>query len=291
MFGIKLWSQFAVFRDPLTVTQNLSFPIPPKTTIGGMLAAILGIDYSEYFADEEFFEFGYSLVLQKPVRKRSFAQNYVADYTKESETKHSSMGNLSNAFTKIDKLTEEKENLERKSELNESEKKKLRTLEKKLEKENSDITKKLQTAEDKLKAKFVKPKPIFREILLSPEYLVFIKGFKYNEKALEYLKKHYSEFQFYMGNSEFAANYQFVDCSETPGELEKLDSFTAHPENIFFESGKKYTNIFAATKAVNNREYREYKNLVFSDSELKLKKQVKGSIVTSTLGDFHCEFV
>ena len=49
MFCFKLWSQFGVFRDPLTITQNMTFPIPPKTTVGGMLAAILGIDYNELF--------------------------------------------------------------------------------------------------------------------------------------------------------------------------------------------------------------------------------------------------
>lgn len=87
MFCFKLWSRFGAFRDPLTITQNLTFPIPPKTTVGGILAAVLGIDYSDYFNDPDYFDFFYSLVLARPIRKKSLAQNYVSKYTVKSETK------------------------------------------------------------------------------------------------------------------------------------------------------------------------------------------------------------
>jgi len=73
MIAFKLWSNFGVFRDPLTITQNITFSIPPKTTIGGMLAAILGIDYNDYFQDETYFDFQYSVVLLSTIRKKSFA--------------------------------------------------------------------------------------------------------------------------------------------------------------------------------------------------------------------------
>jgi len=47
-------------RDPITISQNLSLPLPPKTTIGGMMASILGIN--NYFEDEEYFDFAYSCI-------------------------------------------------------------------------------------------------------------------------------------------------------------------------------------------------------------------------------------
>ncbi len=72
MFGFKLWGDFAVFREPLAITQNITFIIPPKTTIGGMLAAILVIDDDDGFSDEDFFDFKYSLILDKEIRKKKF---------------------------------------------------------------------------------------------------------------------------------------------------------------------------------------------------------------------------
>ncbi len=94
MFGFRIWGKFAAFRDPLTITQNLSLPIPPKTTVGGIMAAILGIDYNDYFEDEDFFQFEYSLILTKPVRKKSFVQNYIGDYTGISATKCNTIATL-----------------------------------------------------------------------------------------------------------------------------------------------------------------------------------------------------
>ena len=91
MFGFTLRAGFGAFRDPLTITQNMTFSIPPKTTVGGMLAAVLGLDYKDWFGDDGFFDFGYSLVLPNPVRKKSFAQNYVMDYTKISGVRFDSM--------------------------------------------------------------------------------------------------------------------------------------------------------------------------------------------------------
>lgn len=291
MFGIKLWSRFAVFRDPLTITQNLTFPIPPKTTIGGMLAAVLGIEYKDYFADETYFNFGYSLVLQKPIRKRSFAQNYVADYTHKSETRHNAMKEFAIATSRYAKLVNERNQLESKKLLNDKEKKKLNNIEGKISDQKNKLTAKQKAAFEKNKAGFVEPKPIYREILLSPEYLIFIKNFKYEEKAITFLQNHYSEFQLYMGNSEFAANYTFIECTGKPDELKILDSFTAHPDQVMFEAGKKYTNIFAATKTTGDREYRDYRNLVFSDSKLNLNDPVNGLIVTTGSEEYCCEFI
>ena len=80
MFAFEIWGKFASFRDPFTISQNISLPIPPKTTVAGMLASILGVE--EYLEKSEFSSFDYSVVALNPIRKKSFSQNYINDYTK-----------------------------------------------------------------------------------------------------------------------------------------------------------------------------------------------------------------
>lgn len=252
MFCFKLWSRFGAFRDPLTITQNLSFPIPPKTTVGGMLAGILGLDYREYFGDPGYFGFRYSLVLTKPVRKKSFAQNYVADYTKKSEKKSRLVaagagGNAS--ATARDRCIRE------------------------------------------FTAGFRSPKPIFRELLMSPEYLVFIRDFKYEKRIVPLLKAHETGFALYMGNSEFPANYEFMETSHEERASDTLDSFTANATEILFEEKKKYTNVFMALRAVGEREYRDYNSLVICDKPIRLTQAKTVCTVTTDKGGFNCEFV
>jgi CRISPR-associated protein Cas5h len=50
MFAFEIWGKFASFRDPFTISQNISLPIPPKTTVAGMMASILGVE--NYFDDD-----------------------------------------------------------------------------------------------------------------------------------------------------------------------------------------------------------------------------------------------
>src|SRR4030042_3449114 len=141
MIGFKLWGHFAAFRDPITITQNLTLPIPPKTTIGGLMAAVLGIDYNDYFNDNRYFDFQYSLISLNPIRKKSFAQNYIEDYTKKRSGQ------------KLDSMY--------KFYLNNNDKKLFDLL------------------NLKFSEKFTKPKPIYRELLINPSFLIFIKDYKY----------------------------------------------------------------------------------------------------------------
>jgi len=79
MFAFEIWGKFASFRDPFTISQNISLPIPPKSTVAGMLASVLGVE--EYLQKSEFNSFDYSVVALNPIRKKSFSQNYINDYT------------------------------------------------------------------------------------------------------------------------------------------------------------------------------------------------------------------
>lgn len=290
MFGLKLWGRFAAFRDPLTITQNLTLPIPPKTTIGGILAAILGIDYNDYFTDEDFFQFKYSVVLTKPVRKKNFAQNYIADYTKISANKFDMMKNYFKAKSDLQKLYDEKNNLLSQDTLSKTNEQKFSTISNKIERVKEELALKSTKYHSFIKTSFAKPKPIFRELLIDPEYIVFTNGFKYEDDIVDLLKNHYSSYSLYLGNTEFAANFKKISCVPEKKSLIKLDSFTAHPEKIKFEPGKKYTNLYAATRVINEREYRDYKKIIICDREILLKDEIEGYIIKTEKRDYNCEF-
>lgn len=248
MFAFKLWSRFGAFRDPITITQNITLPIPPKTAVGGIIAAILGLDYNECFTDEDYFSFGYSLILNSHIRKKSFAQNYVEDYTKNSTKIQNQIAKVIKNFTNDCK-------------------------------EEFKIT------------RFQKPKPIFRELLIDPQYLIFINNFKYEAEITKLMKSHNSVFHLYMGNTEFAANYEYVPCSGEKYNFDVLDSFTAKPQNIVFESGIKYTKMYAATKTYGSRQYTDYKSIVVADDRISLKNKIEGYSIETNLGKYNCEFI
>ena len=138
MFGFKLRGNFATFRDPLTITHNLTLPIPPKTTTGGIMAAILGIDYNDYFKDDEYFDFQYSLITQKLIRKKSFAQNYIADYTDRSAKKLDVMIDYYSTKKNLMELTDERGKLLFIKNPTKVEEKKTIAIEKKIEKVKRD---------------------------------------------------------------------------------------------------------------------------------------------------------
>lgn len=281
MFGFKLWGRFGSFRDPITITQNMTFSIPPKTTVGGMLASILGIDYNDYFNDNEYFDFGYSLVLKNPVRKKSFSQNYIMDYTEKSLSRLNLMLDIRDNNQKLLLHEKQKKYLESK----ELRGNKITTTTEKLNK-SIDVWK------EKSARRFTKAKPIYRELLIDPSFYIFINKFKHEDKIIELMKKHLSEFSLYMGNSEFAANYQFIDCHKyEKKEIMGLDSFTGNPGKIKFEPGKKYTNIYAATRTTGSREYRDYKSMVVCDKKLILSSAIDGYSLNTDIGDFNCEFI
>lgn len=272
MFAFKLWSRFGVFRDPITITQNVTLSIPPKTTIGGMLAAILGMDYNVYFENSKYFDFGYSLVLNNPIRKQSFTQNYIEDYTVKSHLKHDAIRKILKKSNEFDDFISDED-------------------EKIVQKQDS-FRKEFAKFNEKMNKKMPKPKPIKRELLLNPSYLIFIKDYMFEEEIIEQLKSHNTGFALYMGNSEFPANYEFLDCqySKEP-QLLSVDSFTKFQENIRFESGKKYTTIYAATKTIKGRKYRDFKKVTISDKSVSFEKPIDGCIVQTSEGEYNCDFI
>jgi len=292
MFGFKLWGRFGSFRDPITITQNMTFSIPPKTTVGGMLASILGIDYNDYFNDNEYFDFGYSLVLKNPVRKKSFSQNYIMDYTEKSLSRLNLMLDIRDNNQKLLLHEKQKKDLESKELPTNAEEKKIKSLEKKAVTTKERLNKAINNWREKRSERFAEAKPIYRELLIDPSFYIFINKFRYKDKIVELMKEHLSEFPLYMGNSEFAANYQFIDCHKyEKKKIMELDSFTGSLEKIKFEPGKKYTNVYAATRTTGSREYRDYKSMVVCDKKIILSSAIEGHSLYTDMGDFNCEFI
>ena len=162
MFAFKIWGKFACFKDPLSISQNITLPLPPKTAVGGMLAALLGVD--DYLSDDDFMDFRYSVVLDGAISKKTFSQNYINDYTKKTKTHLNSLKNLD-----------------------------------------------MQKISNGLRDKSAPQKPINRELLIDPKYTIFIDEFKFENEAIDSLKNRISKFPFYLGNSEFAGNFEFVE--------------------------------------------------------------------------------
>lgn len=307
MFVFKIWGSFASFRDPLTISQNLSLALPPKTTVGGMMASILGIE--NYFDDESYFDFDYSCIALKDVRKKSFSQNYIEKYTSKVGTKISTYETAIKKYRDVEKahqnllaLKEEKSKLLEQENLKKAQITKLEKLPTRIYKQLKIINKKckvlskeIEKLNKKLNETFTKPKPTNRELLLNPSYLVTINNFKYENEIITLLKKHASVFPFYLGNSEFSGNFEYIESKIVSQTIDKVDSFTTHAENIEFSFEQKYSNMTIPLSTVQNRQYKKFRKIVFSDKPIKFKEPIDGVCIEVKLNNelikFSCDFV
>ena len=227
MFAFKIWGKFACFRDPLSISQNITLPLPPKTAVGGMLAALLGVD--DYLSDDDFMDFRYSVVLDGAISKKTFSQNYINDYTKKTKTHLNSLKNLD-----------------------------------------------MQKISNGLRDKSAPQKPINRELLIDPKYTIFIDEFKFENEAIDSLKNRISKFPFYLGNSEFAGNFEFVEtmnfANKNFDEI-GIDSFVPQnkTQNICFDENVLYSPICFAGSLDSDRSPKTHINLIFSNDQIRAK--------------------
>jgi len=246
MLAFEIWGKFASFRDPFTISQNISLPIPPKTTVAGMMASILGVE--EYFGDKAFHSFEYSIIPLAPISKKSFSQNYINDYTSKTQTHINNL--VKNNMDKISEGLRDKKNPQ---------------------------------------------KPINREILLNPRYLIVIKDFEYETKLEHYLKEKISKFAFFLGNSEFAGNFRYVSIEQSR-EVEvqqvKVDSFILEEdlERIVFEENIRYSNLSFATMLDEDRGPTAFVTVILGSQPISLEYT---SISQIKCYDrvYHCRFV
>lgn len=246
MFAFKIWGKFACFRDPLGISQNITLPIPPKTTICGMLAALLGID--NYLNDDRFDDFKYSVILDTPILKKSFSQNYINDYTKFTKSHL-------NSLLKFD----------------------------------------MQKISLGLRDNKAPQKPINRELLIYPKYIIFIDKFKLEDEAIYNLKNRISKFPFYLGNSEFAGNFEFIEIVNFTNknfDEVSIDSFVPQSKahNICFDENILYSPICFAGSLDNDRSPKTHINLIFSNNQIRAKN-IEACEVICAQKTYRCIFV
>jgi len=72
-----LWGEYAHFKKHYTTTSPLSFPFPPRTTISGMIAAMLGIDkekYLDYFLKDQA---SIGIRILRPLKRIRITENFI----------------------------------------------------------------------------------------------------------------------------------------------------------------------------------------------------------------------
>jgi CRISPR-associated protein Cas5h len=79
MLVFDVWGDYAHFRRFYTTTSPLSFPIPPRTALCGLIGAIIGLekednDYLNYFSTESAH---IALKLLNPIKKAIIAENLI----------------------------------------------------------------------------------------------------------------------------------------------------------------------------------------------------------------------
>lgn len=77
LLSFEIWGDYAHFRRPYSTTSPLTYPIPTKTSIIGLMASILGRERDSYY--EEFSPLNSRVGIQilSPVRKFSLGVNLV----------------------------------------------------------------------------------------------------------------------------------------------------------------------------------------------------------------------
>src|SRR6056297_2513109 len=72
-----IWADYAHFKKYYTTTSPLSFSIPPKTTLYGIVGAILGLDKKEYL---NYFQQGRAKIgieIKRPIKKTRISLNLI----------------------------------------------------------------------------------------------------------------------------------------------------------------------------------------------------------------------
>lgn len=85
--GLEISSDFGHFSHPATIYSSLSYPVPPKTTVLGMIGAIMGEDDYLFLNDIK-----YACIIKNLDGKRNFCFNGIKDALKELTPKKAGEG-------------------------------------------------------------------------------------------------------------------------------------------------------------------------------------------------------
>jgi CRISPR-associated protein Cas5h len=77
VLAFDLWGPYGHFKKIYTTTSPLTYSIPPRTAITGLIAAILGIDKNEYLKYFSKKEANIAIQILNPVKKVTLSQNLI----------------------------------------------------------------------------------------------------------------------------------------------------------------------------------------------------------------------
>ncbi len=72
---VDLYGDYGHFKVPYTTTSPLTFPVPPKSALMGMIGAVFGYDKTEYLHRLAQHEWRCAIQLLKPVKKMHISEN------------------------------------------------------------------------------------------------------------------------------------------------------------------------------------------------------------------------
>ena len=201
IFVFDLWGDYAHFSHPATIYSSLTYPIPPKTTIMGILGAIGG------FGTTEDYLFLSSILYSVKVKRLRGKQNFI-------------FNGIKNALPSID----------------------------------------LKKGFQKIK----KRKQFYRELLLNPEYRIYIDFGMVEEKLnVEKIKtnilKHKSLFPVYLGINFCLADFKYVGEFQekevkSNNSFVDIASFIKVGDKFKLETGRNYSDIRIAT-TINKKRF------------------------------------
>jgi CRISPR-associated protein Cas5h len=77
VLAFDLWGPYGHFRKIYTTTSPLTYSIPPRTAVTGLIAAILGIDKNEYLKHFSKEDANIAIQILNPVKKVTLSQNLI----------------------------------------------------------------------------------------------------------------------------------------------------------------------------------------------------------------------
>ena len=203
-----IWADFAHFSHPATIYSSITYPIPPKTTVMGILAAIGGFDNTKDYMFLN--DILYSVKILNISGKRNFIFNGVKD-----------------ALPSI------------------------------------DFKNKIQ--------KIKKRKQFYRELLLNPQYRIYIDTSKTDSEKvvgiIKNMKRHKSLFSLYLGVNFCLANFEFIGEFERQDinnnkEYVDIDSFIPVEYGFKPEEGRNYSDIRIPTTVNEERFFGGWHDLL-----------------------------
>lgn len=82
-----IWGEYGHFRKFYTTSSPLTFSIPPRTTICGIIAAIIGLDKDEYLNHFSKAKANIAIQLNNPINKTRISYNLINTKTAKMYSK------------------------------------------------------------------------------------------------------------------------------------------------------------------------------------------------------------